>query len=520
MRHHNDSCGCGIEPNSSCGVISTNTTKCKTVVAVQPYPDNGCNPQPYPHVGNGCGGPITPMLSPLTTAPSYPTVTVENLLSLIEHKCDKATCDLVQHEIDHIYAVLNILKPTTLPDPDKDKKPGITTGVVITPSAFQLIANMTESLQGDLTDKYPSATLLKTELMKLWQCLYNKQQHHGTWDTNFVVRDLLHPEDEECLIDGDPASIGNQLKVIVPVDVGSTVFHTIDGRRCLFESLVDNNITEPSKMAVLDGLWLNYCDIKDAIDCVLPREKLVDCTTACLDLNGDGVVEYPTLCERVTAIESNTDKYIDKFEYNSVSNAYEVTLNDGTKLTANANTALDLPAGAITFANGINGTFNIKHDGNPTWTADYVDTNGVVIAARAIGFYEFLSNTKTFDPADYPYLAVAGRKLVISGVASIGYYTNFANKAVSAGMATQWDTQVTVDGVKRKAVGDSYALNTSGYSSGLADNFSFTIITTGNPIVIDFCYVLVVNTTSGVAIGDILAVDMSAATLTFAADIH
>ncbi len=171
--------------------------------------------------------------------------------------------------------------------------------------AFQLMSGMVESFSGVLDGKYPSAILLKDQIQALWDCVYDKQQHHGDWSTNYVNRTVQSDGDDYCLKDGDN-SIPTTMKIIVPVDAGSTVFNFVDGRRCLFESLVDNNITEPTKISVLEGKWLNYCDVKDVIDCVLPRELLTaaNCGDACDDLNGDGVLERKTMCERMEAVEA------------------------------------------------------------------------------------------------------------------------------------------------------------------------------------------------------------------------
>ena len=100
--------------------------------------------------------------------------------------------------------------------------------------------------------------------------MYDKQQHHGMWKDNFTTRDVI-PTEDMCLLDGEEDA-PKTIKVITPVDVGSTVFNIIEGKKCLFESLVDNNITEPTKLSVLEGKWINYCDIKAVIDCVLPRK--------------------------------------------------------------------------------------------------------------------------------------------------------------------------------------------------------------------------------------------------------
>jgi len=235
---------------------------------------------------------VTLVPSACTTGECSPTIAIQDLLDLIDSKCDKETCKYLQSEITYIYYLLGVEKP-----------PVDGTPPVLSPLGFQLISNMVDSLKGDLKDKYPSAELLKQQLTALWKCLADKHTHHGEWKDNFTWRNVDQLTDEMCLLDGGQDFAPNKIKVITPIDVGSTVFHTIDGRRCLFESLVDNNVTEPSKLNVLKGKWLNYCDIKDVINCVLPRSIITDCKANCDDPNGDGVAELPTLCERVHSIE-------------------------------------------------------------------------------------------------------------------------------------------------------------------------------------------------------------------------
>ena len=242
-----------------------------------------------------CTTPVVCIPTPPIATP--PTMTVAGLLKLINEKCDKDTCILLQVEIELLYMMLGLEdhkpgnKPPVIPPVNKPL-PGV---------AFQLIANMVDSLKGDVKDKYPSAELLKAQLKALWDCMYNKQEHHGDWKKNFTMRSLV-ASDDLCATDGDDAP--KSIKVITPVDVGSTVFHTIKGKKCLFESLVDNNIIEPSKLSVLDGKWINYCDIIDTINCVLPRQKITDCKQNCDDPDKDGVVEGKTMCERMEAVEA------------------------------------------------------------------------------------------------------------------------------------------------------------------------------------------------------------------------
>ena len=63
---------------------------------------------------------------------------------------------------------------------------------------------------------------------------------------------------------------------------------------CLWVSLKDNNLIEPSLKAQKDGKWLNTCSLIDVINCVLPVKEVPVCPDNC-----DGVEALPTLCERV-----------------------------------------------------------------------------------------------------------------------------------------------------------------------------------------------------------------------------
>ena len=243
---------------------------------------NACNCVPC-QCHTVCTAPVVCIPTPPIATP--PTMTVAGLLKLINEKCDKDTCILLQVEIELLYMMLGLEdhKPGNKPTvpPVNKPLPGV---------AFQLIANMVESLKGDLKDKYPSAELLKVQLKALWDCMYNKQEHHGDWKKNFTTRSLV-ASDDLCATDGDDAP--TSIKVITPVDVGSTVFSVVNGKKCLFMSLKDNNTNEPTEASVLKDEWLSYCDVKAVIDCVLPRE---------LDKNG-AVVKGKTMCERMTIVE-------------------------------------------------------------------------------------------------------------------------------------------------------------------------------------------------------------------------
>jgi len=250
--------------------------------------------------------PTSSSCAPSGAAPA--TITIEDLLKLIESKCDRDICKLLSYEMGLLYLLLELERPVNPVDPG----PGGGGGTIIPPvhhKKFQLIKNMVDNLQGGkLKDHYPSAQLLKDELLKLWQCLSNKLQHHGEWKDNWTYRTVETIKGSSCLLEHGKDPSPEKIKVITPVDVGSTVFNTIEGKKCLFESLVDNNTTEPSKLSVLEGKWMNYCDLKTVIDCIIPRVKITDCKDACDDPNHDGVLEGRPLCECVicTVVDTNT----------------------------------------------------------------------------------------------------------------------------------------------------------------------------------------------------------------------
>ena len=408
---------------------------------------------------------VTPpvCIPPVPSRPPLATITIEELLKLIESKCDKATCEYLKEEIDKLNELLGV-------DPTNPDTPDI---------AFQLVSNMVESLEGDLTDRYPSAELLKTQLQSLWKCMYDKHQHHGEWVDNYVVRDVNKEEDENCLIDGDPNSIPDTIKVIVPVDVGSTVFHTIDGRRCLYESLIDNNTEEPSALGVLEGKWLNYCDVQDVISCVLPRRKVEDCTETCDDPNNDGVIEEATLCERVTKVE-------------------ECCKNQ-----------TGLPAGAVTFVSQVEGEFTLVHDRDSAITHKRIDNADWY-------WYKTLCSTKTFSKDDYAYLKTTGKDIILSNNATAAYRLIVTNSS-SIG-PHQWDTRITVNGNVVKDFGDMYACNVDGKYHSVADTSSSTVQTNNEDLVVDFCYgILFIEKDDGTwaVVGDEFKTDMASSTILF-----
>ena len=266
--------------------------------------------------------PMPTCLPPRPGRPGGANVTLAELLRLINTKCDKETCEHVQVQIKLLYKVLGLVDfqpgpPDVGPNPDPDfgHRPEIDLPSKPTPNpdpgfsikplpdlAFQLISNMVDSLEGDLEDKYPSAELLKEQLTLLWDCLNTKQTHHGEWEDNFTWRKVT-PSTDLCVLGGNEDTAPKAIRVIIPVDAGSTVFNTVNDRRCLYESLEDDNTSVPNPISVAEGKWINYCDIQDVIKCVLPSH-IASCTEGCEDDSGTGVIQDPTLCERMDAVEA------------------------------------------------------------------------------------------------------------------------------------------------------------------------------------------------------------------------
>jgi len=227
---------------------------------------------------------------------------------MIKAKCDAEVCDstkmLVDNNketIDTLIATLEELQETVDAIGDIDL------------SQYQLIANMIDSLDGDLEGKYPSAALLKEELIKLWKCVYTRHKHYGLWEDNFIIQDTTTPE-AECLIEDN--NLPTTQKVQIPIDIGDTVIGA-DG--CIYESLRDNNTVKPTPAAVYDGIYRSNCLELDVLNCVIPE-------------NGD------TICQRVTALEGNTpvdsNTFITDFTYNEDTKQYVIARSDGTYFSA------------------------------------------------------------------------------------------------------------------------------------------------------------------------------------------
>ena len=181
---------------------------------------------------------------------------------------------------------------------------------------------------------------------------------------------------------------------------------------------------------------------------------------------------------------------------------YAITLNTGVTLKAPISVDIGLPVGAVNFSNTISGSFAIVHDGTG-------EVDGTVTK------YEHLCNEQTLTVADYPYLGVAGRNLVLVMNNSIGY--NMECTQTTPAYYWQWGTILYVNGVIVKDSEDGYMLNNSGFNSGMSDNSVVTVVTDGNDIVLKSCYVYLV-TTANATIGDTLNIDVTATTVTFAGE--
>jgi hypothetical protein len=297
----------------------------------------------------------------------------------------------------------------------------------------------------------------------------DKHTHHGEWADNWTYRDVV-AVDDACLLDGGKDPAPDKIKVITPVNVGSTVFHTVDGKHCLFESLVDNNVTPPSKLAVLEGLWLSYCDLREVIDCVLPRVKLTDCKTNCDDPNDDGVVEGKTLCERVTTNTSNITKNTDSivelddcvFPVGKPSLCERVDC-----LTACCTSITGIPSGNVQASRGIPGLHQVdfQHD-----APDFVGTPSTYSKWYREPF------VLTVKVADYPYLAVAGRKI---NVTLTGYINYAADKLVD----NQWATEVDFRGAPLSFDSEPVIIQNGNQWTMAMTLGATTIVTDGNDLV-------------------------------------
>jgi len=213
-------CGCGM---STCYVCNP-SDRCGTVTPPVDVPVD------------------TPVNPPATS----PKITLEDLLKLIDSKCDQTECD----EIKEILGGNN--------------------GVEIEGNKIQTFVDV---LDEDLIEKYPSAKLLKDELLLLWKCTYNRQKHHGKWEDN-TVKSTLTSESGKCLLEGNnPVVVDTR----IGVDAGDTVHSGFEVVRnqvtgtfdpvldvsgepvpVLWTSLVDNNITEPSVHGTETWMPLNY----------------------------------------------------------------------------------------------------------------------------------------------------------------------------------------------------------------------------------------------------------------------
>lgn len=419
---------------------------------------------------------------------------------------------------------------------------------------YQLVANMVSSLDGDLTDKYPSALLLLGELQKLWECIYTRHKHYGEWTSNVVTQTVIDSNDN-CLVEGE-----NSVDILsqVKIDVGDTVTHN----GSVWESLCEDNDTEP----VVGDCWLNLSTL------AIPTVEEIDCNMVgflqfdtCAEMEAyTGTDDCPLLdgqlgvttdndcfelykfvvgttvtpidvdnCDfQVGSVVSTTSKWVNYLYCNGVEprltdleeccedriakdNEQDGRLDaiDGTLASQTG-----LPVGAITFVSTVSGTYSQVVDGN------YTDTTGVIAGSAwtPVDNYEFLDATKTFTKVDYPYLATVGKKVHIELMAAIGYFVDMvSNTIVKSVQPYQWGTRVYINGaLVHSSASDGYALNKSGHNSGLADSASFEFITNNTDMEVRFVYVLTAGTNAtGYNIGDSLEVDMGVATISFIGEV-
>ena len=141
-------------------------------------------------------------------------------------------------------------------------------------------------------------------------------------DIGRPTMDYLKWEDAVITGDIDSCALGLPGEVIqrIPFMEGDVANY----KGCLWESLVNNNITEPTLKNQRDGLWLNKCSLIDAINCLFPVEDNASCEEGC-----DEVKALPTLCERVTELENNPDKDMYISDFKRSGNTLTITRSDG-----------------------------------------------------------------------------------------------------------------------------------------------------------------------------------------------
>jgi len=151
---------------------------------------------------------------------------------------------------------------------------------------------------------------------------------------------------------------------------------------CLWISLVDNNLREPTLRSQKYGKWLNICSLVDVINCVLPVKDVPVCPDNC-----EGVEALPTLCERVEELENagpnaGPDTYIDGFSI----------VNGALVIHRNDNATFSIPLSSIVPDNGDGGTVGPPQTYNREWSFSYatftstpkeLTANGYMIANKA-----------------------------------------------------------------------------------------------------------------------------------------
>jgi len=210
----------------SCGIVNSRCTCGRPTCPIcNPCCNDDCCDNPC---GCDCGTVCPPPKPPPPCGEPSPSITLDDLLKLIDSKCDKTECDAIKQLIL---------------DECGDA------------SDHQLISNMVEVLDGDLIGKYPSAKLLKSELEALWLCVNDRLKNHGDWINNTVATAIVDLNDNCKIEDGVVAP-----RARIPVDNGDVIYH----QGCTWMSVLDNNTSEPMQG---DDTWVCVTKINALYRC-------------------------------------------------------------------------------------------------------------------------------------------------------------------------------------------------------------------------------------------------------------